>query len=111
GCLDERFRRRPTSSTLRGVNFYRIAARKMPWGDYGSILVSGMSAHLPRKDGLIQLERTAPFVPPISFPGIGDVVVTNAFRAELEASELTGFTFIPIVKARIVESNSETSDR
>jgi len=83
----------------------------MPWGDYGNILGSGMSAHLSRKDGLIQLERTAPFVPPISFPGIGDIVVTGAFRAELEASGLTGFTFAPIIKARIVESNWETWDR
>ena len=93
------------------MNFYRLGRASMPWGDYGSILASGMSTHLPRKDGLIQLERTAPFVPPISFPGIGDIVVTNAFRAELEASGLTGFTFAPIVKARIVESNWETWDR
>jgi hypothetical protein len=93
------------------VNVYRLAARKMPWGDYGSILASGMSAHLSRKDGLIQLERTAPFVPPISFPGIGDIVVTDAFRRELEASGLTGFTFAPVVKARIVESSWETWDR
>ena len=70
-----------------------------------------MSAHLRRKDGLIQLERTAPFVPPISFPGIGDIVVTDAFRRELEASDLTGFTFAPVLKARIVESTWETWDR
>jgi hypothetical protein len=93
------------------VILYRIDARKLPWGDYGRILVSGMSAHLPRKDGLIQLERTAPFVPPISFPGIGDIVVTTAFRVELEASGLAGFTFAPVIKARIVESQWETWDR
>jgi len=79
----------------------------MPWGDYGSILASGMSAHLPRKDGLMQLERTGPFIPPISLPGIGDIIVTDAFRAELESSGLSGFTFAPVMKARIVELNWE----
>ncbi len=83
----------------------------MPWDDYGSILAWGMSTHLPRKDGLIQLERTASFVPPITFPGLGDIVVTNGFREALEVSGLTGFTFAPIIKARIVESNWETWDR
>jgi hypothetical protein len=62
-----------------------------------------MSTHLPRKNGLIQLERTGPFVPPISFPGIADVVVTDSFRTALEGSGLTGFTFQPLIKARIVD--------
>ncbi len=75
----------------------------MPWGDYGNILVSGMSAHLGRKDGLIQLERTGPFVPPITFPGIGDIVVTEQFRYLLEASGLTGFTFGPLIKTHVVK--------
>jgi hypothetical protein len=92
------------------VNYYRIKAQQMPWGDYGSILASGMSRHLGRsEDGLIQLERTGPFIPPISFPG--DVIVTDAFRTELESSALTGFTFAPIIKARIVELNWESWDR
>jgi hypothetical protein len=101
----------PRSGRVDPVNFYRLDGRKMPWGDYGRILLSGMSTHLPRKDGVIQFERTAPFVPPISFPGIGDIVITNAFRAELEASGLVGFTFAPVIKARIVDSNWETWDR
>jgi hypothetical protein len=82
----------------------------MPWGDYGSILASGMSRHLSREGGLIQLERTAPFVPPITFPASVDIVVTSGFRAKLEASGLTGFTFAPVIKARIVESDWETWD-
>ena len=73
--------------------------------------MSGMSSRLPRKDGLIQLERTGPFVPPMTFPGIGDIVVTDAFRAELEASDLTGFTFAPTIKTRIVELEWQTWDR
>ena len=78
---------------------------RAPWGDYGRILVAGMSAHLPRKEGLIQLERTGPFIPPVSFPGLGDIVVAANFRAALESSGLTGISFQPVIKARIVELN------
>ena len=39
-------------------------------GDYERLQVSGMSCHLPRKNGLIQYERIGPFMPPICFPGL-----------------------------------------
>ncbi len=63
----------------------------------------GMSAHLGRdSQGIIQLERTGPFMPPISFPGIGDIVVTDAFRRGLETSGLTGFSLREVRLTRIV---------
>ena len=71
------------------MKFYRVSSRSL-WGDYGNILISGMSRHLPRKDNLIQLERTGPFIPPITLPGIGDIVVTSDLKNELE-----GFQFHP----------------
>jgi hypothetical protein len=81
-----------------------------PWGDYGSILIGGMTGHLPRSDsGLLQLERTGPFVPPISFSG--DWIVMSSFRAQLEGSGLTGLSFRPVVKARIVRLDWHTWDR
>jgi len=73
-----------------------------PWGDYGRILVHGMSAHLRRVDGRIQLERTAPFVPPLSLPGVGDIVVTDDLRAQLEREGISGMVFHPVDKARVV---------
>jgi hypothetical protein len=84
------------------VKFYRIKSRQL-WGDYGSILVRGMTDHLGRKDGLVQLERTAPFVPSLSFPGLHDVVATDDFRKRLESSRLGPLQFRPVIKARIVE--------
>jgi hypothetical protein len=81
------------------------------WGDYGSILIHGMTAHLPRKDNQLQLERTGPFVPPISFPGVGDVIVTDEFRRELAESPFTHLEFRSIIKARIVKYNWEKWDR
>ena len=75
-----------------------------PWGDYGSILIRGMSAHLGRKggeDGPIQLERTGPFVPPITFPGRGDIVVTDEMKQEMENAGFRGITFRPVEKTHI----------
>jgi hypothetical protein len=83
----------------------------MPWGDYGCILLSGMTSHLERQNGLLQLERTGPFVPPISLPGIADIVVTNDFKHLLEGSGLTGFTFQPVIKKHIVFLEWEKWDK
>jgi hypothetical protein len=81
-----------------------------PWGDFGHILAQGMSCHLDRQQGLIQLERTGPTIFPITFPGVGDIVVTDPFKCELEKSGLTGFTLLPVIKRRIVELDWETWD-
>lgn len=84
--------------------FYRIKGHPLtPWGDYGDILQHGMTAHLGRVGGLLSLERTGPYMPPITFPGTGDVVLTSAAKALLEGSGLSGFVFQPVNKTRIVE--------
>jgi hypothetical protein len=72
------------------------------WGDYGSILQNGMSSHLERIDGQLALERTGPFIPPITFPGISEIVVTSEARTLLESAGLTGFGFFPVNKFHIV---------
>jgi hypothetical protein len=71
------------------------------WGDYSNILIHGMSLHLGRLNGLIQLERTGPFMPPVTLPGIHDVIVTAAAKEFLEQS-VNGLRFQPVIKARIV---------
>ena len=84
------------------TNAFGLQHPDSPWGDYSDILYQGMAMHLGRRDGLIQLERTGPFVPPITFPSDG-VVVTDAFRRDLEAAGLAaGVRFLPVIKARIV---------
>lgn len=92
------------------MTFFKVSGSSL-WGDYGHILINGMSCHLPRKDSLIQLERTGPFIPPITLPGIGDIVVTSAFKEELEQSPFTQLAFAPVNKARIVEYHWEQWDR
>ncbi len=76
--------------------FYVPRPPEAPWGDYGHILVHGMTAHLPRAGDKLQLERAAPFLPPITFPGIGDILVTDHVRKALAAAEFVGIGFRPV---------------
>jgi len=90
--------------------FYIISGRKSHWGDYFDILMHGMTDDLGRRGGLLELERTGPFVPPISMPS-SVLVVTESFRSELENSGLVGLRFQPVIKRRIVPSAWHTWDR
>lgn len=76
------------------------------WGDYGDVLVSGyVSRH--EETGELALDRGGPFVPPISFPygaGFGKrLVVTDAFRRDLEGAAFGPLLFRPVNKNRIVK--------
>jgi hypothetical protein len=93
------------------MRFFILEKPEHPWGDYYDILLHGMSCHSGRSGGRIQLERTGPFVPPISLPGISDIVVMDEFRRKLEGSGLQGFHFLPVVKRRIVHLEWHTWDQ
>ena len=67
--------------------------------------------HLGRRDGVIQLERTGPFMPPITFPGVGDIVVKAWLRERLSSSGLTGFNFAPVIKQHVVRLDWHLWDR
>ncbi|HEY3835111.1 MAG TPA: hypothetical protein VGL72_01000 [Bryobacteraceae bacterium] len=69
-----------------------------PTGDVG----------LRRRAGVIQLERCGPFMPPITLPGVGDIVVPNSTRRQIELAGLTGITWQSVDKVRIVKSDWET---
>ena len=68
------------------------------WGDYAHVLQHGMARHSPRVGGLLALERTGPYIPPITFPGIGEIVLTSSAKELLQTSDLTGFGFRPVAK-------------
>jgi hypothetical protein len=82
---------------------FALRASEPPWGDYGRILMHGMSSHLPRENGLIQLERTGPFVPPLSFPVVGVVIATQEARELLAASTFGDLRWNPVTKRHIVK--------
>ena len=105
-----------TLADYEGTNtreVFRIGGGEVPWGDYGRILVHGMTAHLGREkteNGRLQLERTGPFVPPITFPGIGDIVVTDEMKQAMEKAGFRGVSFHPVFKVHFVEVPWHTWD-
>lgn len=86
-----------------------------PWGDYGSILINGIVSGGGRREAdrfdVLSLERTGPFVPPISFPGIGNIVVTDAMKQAMEHAGFRGIQYQVVRKKLIVESDWHTWDR
>ena len=93
--------------------FFKISGHSIIsgcWGDYGDILQQGMGAHSKEVDGRMQLERTGPFIPPITFPGLRGFVLTSEARSMLESSEFTGYSFKPVDKKLIVELHWEDWD-
>jgi len=83
------------------MKFYRLTNKEMPWGDYGRILLTGMTGHLDRQDGLLQLEHTGPFLPSMIISGIDDLLVDDTTKIKIEQSELRGFEFLPVIKRHI----------
>ena len=73
-----------------------------PWGDYGRILVPACPATWRASRGGSGSSARRRFVPPLSLPGIGHVVVTAALRGQLENAKISGMTFRALDKARMV---------
>ncbi len=86
------------------LSFFGLRESAPPWGDYGQVLVHGIGWNTARsRRGRLQLERTGPFVPPITFPDTtGTIVVTAALRRDLVAQGFAGINFVPVDKRRIV---------
>lgn len=78
------------------------------WGDYGSTLRNGS---FDKKEQ--RIDRTGPFVPPITFPAFsGAVIVTDRARQQLEASGLSGVgEFRPVTLGKVVRIDWHTWDR
>jgi hypothetical protein len=84
------------------MKLYQLKNKKAPWGDYGELLLAGMTMHKERKNGLLQVERTGPYVPPMIVSGLWDIIVTDKIKAELDLAGLQGIKFAPTLKTRIV---------
>lgn len=92
------------------MKIYQLNNRETNWGDYGDILVSGMTAHLERYNDLLQLERTGPYVPPLINSGLWDIVVTDKVKEGLMVSGIIGIGFRAVIKKRIVYVDWTTWD-
>lgn len=83
------------------MKLYRLKNKGANWGDYGDILLSGMTLHLDRENELLQYERTGPFQPDITISGLDDLLVTDSIKKKIETSNLKGFEFKPVIKRHI----------
>ena len=95
------------------MRFYHVQGLQV-WGDYGDALVNGyVKNDLNRRaNEILKLDRTGPFMPPITFPANSPVVVvSHRFREELTASTLGPLKFRPVAKDHIVELHWERWDR
>jgi hypothetical protein len=63
-----------------------------PWGQFGSILLHGVTTNLANQGEPLKLKRVGPYVPAISFPGY-HVVVTDQLRSSMLKAELRGVSF------------------
>jgi hypothetical protein len=83
------------------AEWYRPRGAGGQWGDYGHILFHGLASIQREGDHLIVLERTGPFVPPVTVPSDVGIVVTNVMRSELEATGFAGVVFRPVVIQKV----------
>lgn len=84
------------------MKYYRLRNKEINWGDYGDILLSGMTAHLERDGNLLQLERTGPFQPAIILSGYEDLLVTDTLKNKIESDQVSRLDFLPVVRKHIV---------
>jgi len=97
---DAMLRLQPRDETA--AEFYALRPPHAPWGDYGDVLLHGITASDARNPSPCALTRAGPYVPPITMPGLGLPVLTDAARIEFERSGLSGFSFAPVTKEVIV---------
>ena len=90
------------------MRFFRLEGPDV-WGDFGGVLIGGQASDRCRQDGLLLLDRTGPFVPPITLP-FDVVVVTTEFCQKLQEA-FPGLQFRQVIKDHIVELHWETWDR
>jgi hypothetical protein len=92
------------------TKFYLLQGPHL-WGDYGDVLVHGFAGRREDQGGTLEIKRTGPFVPPITFPSPGSqIVVTDDFRKQLEAGELGELSFRKVIKTRIVNLSWQNWD-
>jgi hypothetical protein len=90
---------------LKTVHNYWVVEQRNHWGDYGDVLISGY-ARYNDDDGVLELHRTGPFLPPIFFPWLSlgghAAVVSEKFKNEIEKLGLEDVQFDHARNSRII---------
>lgn len=92
----------------RPAAYYVAEGRSICWGDFGDILVAGFDDGSGGTER-IDLMRTGPFVPPVTFPSA--CVITESCRRLLDESDLQGVAYREVKKLKIVSIDWHLWDR
>lgn len=84
--------------------FYILRAAPHAWGDYGKILVHGISNRRTPRDCSTEvlLRRGGPGVAPMTIPSPSDIIISSSLHAGIAASGLSGARFRPVRKVHVV---------
>ncbi|SUB83780.1 Uncharacterised protein [Pragia fontium] len=83
-------------------NIYLLESKKMPWGDWGDMLWTGITSRDPVSN-LVSIERTGPFSP-LLYLSNNDFIFTNEARSLYDESSLLGIKFLyEIEKKRVIK--------
>jgi hypothetical protein len=88
--------------------FFAVSSGTLPWGDYGRVLWNGL-ARRESPGGAVKLSRTGPYVPPLTKP-MGEIIVVDSLRRELEAGGYSGFGFSEVQYEKVVRIDWHTWD-
>lgn len=81
----------------------RVVPAFGPWGEAGDVWAHGVATR--DEHGRLELYRTGPFIPPLTVPEPGTLVITDAARQAIEAV-LPGSTFREVILANVVAVES-----
>lgn len=71
----------------RSAMIWKLVERGGPWGDYSAILEHGLCRSKVGEP--LELWRTGPFVPAVTLPGFGNLVVNEACKRRVESAQLS----------------------
>lgn len=96
------------------MKYYILKNKKMPWGDYGRILFTGLLTVLDDNFNdldIPEIERTGAYVPEIYIANTRNIVLVDTIKKNIEESDITGIVrFKKVLKKKIVNINWESWD-
>ena len=86
------------------LKFYTLfPSSQTEFNEIETLLAHGMTGHAPRKEGEFPLERTGPFIPKITMPGLAEMIVTEQGKKDLGELGFEGVTFKQVHPSKVVQ--------
>lgn len=96
------------------MEYYIIKNKRMPWGDYGNTLFSGLLKILDKDYEELdfpELQRTGPYIPEIFIANSRNLILKDDIKKGIEKAEILGIKkFKKVLKKKIVDIDWHTWD-